>query len=148
MPGSTLLALTRSLHIWLVLLLWGWSSLFWPSGHPHEPVARWLAPRFGIPSHNHCTVLFVLSVCAWSAEVRAAVTQAALTASPLLGNRRQRVRRALASSRPNTTAGTHSLHSFTWLVAIGFVSWCAVLCHAVLCFPAGVCSLHRDVQGI
>jgi hypothetical protein len=27
-----------------------------PSGHLHEPVARWLAPRFGIPSHNYCTV--------------------------------------------------------------------------------------------
>jgi hypothetical protein len=24
-------------------------------GHPHEPLARWLVPMFGIPSHNYCT---------------------------------------------------------------------------------------------
>jgi hypothetical protein len=37
-----------------------WRCMFgsWQvSGHPHEPVAGWLAPRFGIPSHNYCTVL-------------------------------------------------------------------------------------------
>ena len=28
-----------------------------PCGHPHEPLARWLVPRVGIPSHNYCTVL-------------------------------------------------------------------------------------------
>jgi hypothetical protein len=30
-----------------------------PSGHPHEPVARWLAPRFGIPQllYCYCTVV-------------------------------------------------------------------------------------------
>ena len=27
-----------------------------PYGHPHEPLARWLVPRVGIPSHNYCTV--------------------------------------------------------------------------------------------
>ena len=30
-----------------------------PFGHPHEPLARRLVPRFGTPSHNHCTVLYV-----------------------------------------------------------------------------------------
>jgi hypothetical protein len=29
-----------------------------PYGHPHEPEARWLVPRFGIPSHNYCIVLY------------------------------------------------------------------------------------------
>ena len=32
-----------------------------PSGHPHEPEARWLVPRFGIPSHNYCTVLYCIA---------------------------------------------------------------------------------------
>ena len=27
-------------------------------GYPHEHEARWLAPRFGIPSQNYCTVLY------------------------------------------------------------------------------------------
>jgi hypothetical protein len=29
----------------------------------HEPVARWLAPRFGIPSHKYCTVLYCNLTC-------------------------------------------------------------------------------------
>ena len=39
------------------LRYWGTSQAF---GHPHEPEARWLAPRFGIPSHNYCTVLYCM----------------------------------------------------------------------------------------
>jgi hypothetical protein len=35
---------------------WG---TYGPMGNPHEPLARWLVPRFGIPSHNYyCTVLY------------------------------------------------------------------------------------------
>jgi hypothetical protein len=32
-----------------------------PYGHPHEPLARWLVPGFGIPSHSYCTatVLYI-----------------------------------------------------------------------------------------
>jgi hypothetical protein len=32
---------------------WGTQQAF---GHAHEPLARWLVLRFGIPSHNYCTV--------------------------------------------------------------------------------------------
>jgi hypothetical protein len=38
------------------------------SGHPHEPVARWLAPRFGIPSHNYCTVLYLFTAARLTPE--------------------------------------------------------------------------------
>jgi hypothetical protein len=31
---------------------WGTYQAF---GHPHEPLARWLVPRFGIPTNNYCT---------------------------------------------------------------------------------------------
>ena len=33
-----------------------------PMGNPHEPLARWLVPRFGILSHNYCTVLYYCSI--------------------------------------------------------------------------------------
>mgnify|MGYP001807539879 FL=1 len=38
------------------MLHWGTKQAF---GHPHEPEAHWLAPRFGIPSHNYCIVLYI-----------------------------------------------------------------------------------------
>jgi hypothetical protein len=39
---------------------WG---TYGPMGNPHEPLARWLVPRFRIPSHNHCTVTVLYYFC-------------------------------------------------------------------------------------
>ena len=36
-----------------------------PYRHPHEPLARWLVPRFGIASHNYCTVLVLFQLLAY-----------------------------------------------------------------------------------
>ena len=33
-----------------------------PYGHPDEPLAHWLVPRFGIPSHNYCIALLFAQV--------------------------------------------------------------------------------------
>jgi hypothetical protein len=41
-------------------------------GHPHEPLARWLVPRFGIPSHAYCPVLLY---CTKSAHLALAVSE-------------------------------------------------------------------------
>ena len=53
------LELTAGLRVILIaptldLRDWGTLQAF---GHPHEPLARWLVLRFGIPSHNYCTVM-------------------------------------------------------------------------------------------
>ena len=49
---------TSAMVLTLDLRDWGTQQAF---GHAHEPLARWLVLRFGIPSHNYCTVFAYLA---------------------------------------------------------------------------------------
>mgnify|MGYP001807846395 CR=1 FL=1 len=57
------------------------TSALEPYGHPHEPEARWLVPRFGIPSHNYCTVLYCTVLVVSSRKTQSQQPSEALVAA-------------------------------------------------------------------
>jgi hypothetical protein len=56
-----LMAVLRVISIAPTLDLRDWGT-YQAFGHPHEPLTRWLVPRFGIPAHSYCNVLHCFKV--------------------------------------------------------------------------------------